>query len=352
MASNTSTKKVLEEVMGRDANKSCADCGLQDPDWCNIRVGVLICKVCAGIHRGLGASLNRVKSIKLDSWNLDETDKITGNEINAELEKFIPVYYTKPKPTSQTAVKESFIWSKYEGRLFQDEVRLKESTIGSGEKNGFLHKKGKSKETWKPRFFVLKGDQLEYFIKIDDTQPKACVPIKDIGLNLEEINENMFAMAISYYGASRSYYAYSDNNMLTIEWYYTILCAQHKIALEGEGGGFEASLLGGHLQRSGYLYKPGPAAKDAWRKRWFFLNKGYLSYYKEKLDPHPKGEIKLGKKTDGFEVRAGDTEHLKQAPFEHTFQLQTPGRKFKLCAETRDDMVNWVKLLDKTINEL
>ncbi|KAI6654905.1 hypothetical protein LOD99_2784 [Oopsacas minuta] len=353
MAANL--KKDLEEIMEREENKYCADCGFVDPDWCNIRVGVLICKTCAGIHRGLAT--NRVKSLKLDSWTADEVDLAIGNRLNEQLEKFLPMYYSKPIPSSQTALKESFIICKYDGKLFEDDNKLKQSSIGTGEKSGFLHKKGKSKEAWKPRFFVVKNSNLEYFIKIDDTNPKVQVPIKDIGINLEEINLNMFAMAITYFqesSSSRNYYAYSDNNLLTIEWYYTILCAQNKIANSMECINLDGSMLcsGVYLQKSGYLYKPGPAAKDVWRKRWFFYNKGYLSYYKEKLDAHPKGEIKLGKRAEGFEVCAGESDHHKQAPYEHTFQLKTPPRTYKLCAETRDDMVSWVKLLNQTIQDV
>ena len=354
MAANL--KRLLEEILEKEENKVCADCGFADPDWCNIRVGVLVCKTCAGIHRGLAT--NRVKSLKLDSWTAEEVDKVIGNGMNQELEKYVPGFYTKPTPSSQTALKESFIISKYDGRLFESEKRLKESSIGVGEKSGFLHKKGKNKEAWKPRFFVIKNTKLEYYIKIDDTNPKAQVPIKDIGVSLEEIHVNMFAMAITYFqesSCSRNYYAYSDNNLLTIEWYYTILSAQNKM-LDGADStlSIEGSMIcsGMYLQKSGYLYKPGPAAKDAWRKRWFFFNKGYLSYFKEKLDAHPKGEIKIGRRANGFEVSAGETDHQKQAPYEHTFILQTPSRNYKLCAETRDEMVSWVKLLNQVVEDV
>ena len=353
MASNL--KKLLEEIMEREENRQCADCGFADPDWCNIRVGVLVCKTCAGIHRGLAT--NRVKSLKLDSWTSEEVDKVTGNGQNSGLEKFLPAFYVKPNPLSQSALKESFINSKYDGRLFENEKKMAESSIGSGEKSGFLHKKGKTKEAWKPRFFVLKDSKLEYFIKVDDTNPKTQVLIKDIGVNLEELNDNMFAMAITNFhesAYSRSYYAYSDNNLLTIEWFYSILSAQHKIANADSSIGMDGSMIcsGVYLQKSGFLYKPGPAAKDAWRRRWFFLNKGHLSYFKEKLDAHPKGEIKLRKRAEGFEVTTGCADHLKQAPYDHTFQLQTPARTYKLCAETRDEMVSWVKMLNQSIEDM
>ena len=351
----TNLKRILEEMMEREENKACADCGFADPDWCNIKIGVLVCKTCAGIHRGLAT--NRVKSIKLDSWTPEEVDKVTGNGQNASLEKFLPLFYSKPNPLSQSALKESFIFSKYDGRLFEIEKRMEESSIGSGEKSGFLHKKGKTKEAWKPRFFVLKDSKLEYYIKVDDTNPKTQVPIKDIGVTLEEINDNMFAMAITNFhetNYSRNYYAYSDNNLLTIEWFYSILSAQHKVANAVSSIGADGSVVcsGMYLQKSGYLYKPGPSLKDAWRRRWFFLNRAQLAYFKEKLDAHPKGEIKLGKRSNGFEVNSGSADHQKQAPYEHTFQLQTPSRTYKMCAETRDEMVSWVKLLNQTIEDL
>lgn len=38
------------------------------PDWAAINIGIFLCIDCAGIHRRLGTTISRIKSIKLDQW--------------------------------------------------------------------------------------------------------------------------------------------------------------------------------------------------------------------------------------------------------------------------------------------
>jgi hypothetical protein len=44
----------------------CADCGALNASWACINWGVTICEACAGEHRGLPASVSRVRSLNLD----------------------------------------------------------------------------------------------------------------------------------------------------------------------------------------------------------------------------------------------------------------------------------------------
>lgn len=46
--------------------------------------------------------------------------------------------------------------------------------------------------------------------------------------------------------------------------------------------------------REGWLWKTGPRASDAHRRRWFTLDNRKLMYHDEPLDAYPKGEIFLG----------------------------------------------------------
>nr|XP_005995408.1 PREDICTED: arf-GAP with Rho-GAP domain, ANK repeat and PH domain-containing protein 3 isoform X2 [Latimeria chalumnae] len=58
--------EVAEKIWSNVANKSCADCKVANPDWASINLCVVICKKCAGQHRGLGTSISKVQSLKLD----------------------------------------------------------------------------------------------------------------------------------------------------------------------------------------------------------------------------------------------------------------------------------------------
>ncbi|NXW95739.1 ARAP3 protein, partial [Alopecoenas beccarii] len=63
--------EVAEKIWSNKANKYCADCWAQSPDWASINLCVVICKQCAGqytsLHRSLGSNISKVQSLKLDT---------------------------------------------------------------------------------------------------------------------------------------------------------------------------------------------------------------------------------------------------------------------------------------------
>uniref|UniRef100_A0A803TMM7 ArfGAP with RhoGAP domain, ankyrin repeat and PH domain 1 n=1 Tax=Anolis carolinensis TaxID=28377 RepID=A0A803TMM7_ANOCA len=68
-----SHSEVAERIWSAEANRLCADCGAPNPDWGSINLCVVICKRCAGEHRGLGPSISKVRSLKMDKkvWTED-----------------------------------------------------------------------------------------------------------------------------------------------------------------------------------------------------------------------------------------------------------------------------------------
>lgn len=68
-------------------NKQCADCRKPDPRWASWNLNgmpccIFICIECSGIHRGLGVSVSKVRSVDLDDWNEQQLKaaRIWGNE--------------------------------------------------------------------------------------------------------------------------------------------------------------------------------------------------------------------------------------------------------------------------------
>ncbi|NWZ59724.1 ARAP3 protein, partial [Haliaeetus albicilla] len=66
--------EVAEKIWSNKANKYCADCWAQSPDWASINLCVVICKqwvlillLPAGQHRSLGSNISKVQSLKLDT---------------------------------------------------------------------------------------------------------------------------------------------------------------------------------------------------------------------------------------------------------------------------------------------
>ena len=81
----------LRDFLALPANRRCADCGaklatLQD-GWASVNLGVLVCVRCAALHRGLGVSNSRIKSLVYDDWDLATARGLmaVGNARAAEL---------------------------------------------------------------------------------------------------------------------------------------------------------------------------------------------------------------------------------------------------------------------------
>uniref|UniRef100_A0A7M4E3Y4 ArfGAP with RhoGAP domain, ankyrin repeat and PH domain 3 n=1 Tax=Crocodylus porosus TaxID=8502 RepID=A0A7M4E3Y4_CROPO len=76
--------EVAEKIWSNKANKFCADCRAMSPDWASINLCVVICKQCAGQHRGLGSNISKVQSLKLDTsvWSNEIVQLfiVLGNE--------------------------------------------------------------------------------------------------------------------------------------------------------------------------------------------------------------------------------------------------------------------------------
>ncbi|XP_053284222.1 LOW QUALITY PROTEIN: arf-GAP with Rho-GAP domain, ANK repeat and PH domain-containing protein 3 [Pleuronectes platessa] len=66
IAETLSDYEVAEKIWSNRSNRTCADCKALNPDWASINLCVVICKNCAGQHRGLGTMVSKVQSLKLD----------------------------------------------------------------------------------------------------------------------------------------------------------------------------------------------------------------------------------------------------------------------------------------------
>ncbi|KAI2656524.1 Arf-GAP with Rho-GAP domain, ANK repeat and PH domain-containing protein 1 [Labeo rohita] len=73
IAEALSNYEVAERIWAEPSNQMCADCSAAKPEWAAINLAVVFCKRCAGEHRGLGPSISKVRSLKMDKkvWTED-----------------------------------------------------------------------------------------------------------------------------------------------------------------------------------------------------------------------------------------------------------------------------------------
>ena len=126
-------KPRLDAICKNPDNALCADCGARGPRWSSVKLGILICAQCAGIHRKLGTHVSFVQSVTIDKWKPEwvETVEKIGNRIaNQYFEANVPDHMKKPAPSdtvntggdimdsAQAAKLEKWIRNKYELKVF------------------------------------------------------------------------------------------------------------------------------------------------------------------------------------------------------------------------------------------
>ncbi|XP_069927727.1 arf-GAP with coiled-coil, ANK repeat and PH domain-containing protein 2 isoform X7 [Oryctolagus cuniculus] len=157
-------ESALQRVQCIPGNASCCDCGLADPRWASINLGITLCIECSGIHRSLGVHFSKVRSLTLDTWEPELLKLMCelGNDVinrvyEANVEK---MGIKKPQP-GQRQEKEAYIKAKYVERKFVDKYSVSSSPPEQ-------EKKVVSKDSEEKRLSIPKlgpGDQVRTSIQ-------------------------------------------------------------------------------------------------------------------------------------------------------------------------------------------
>ena len=59
----------IPDILGKEGNSDCVDCGESNPEWASINNGVFLCTKCAEIHKTYGMSVSLVRSLKTEEWS-------------------------------------------------------------------------------------------------------------------------------------------------------------------------------------------------------------------------------------------------------------------------------------------
>ncbi|NWR88045.1 ACAP2 protein, partial [Furnarius figulus] len=161
-------ESALQRVQCIPGNAACCDCGLADPRWASINLGITLCIECSGIHRSLGVHFSKVRSLTLDSWEPELLKLMCelGNDVinriyEAKLEK---MGVKKPQSGSQRQEKEAYIRAKYVERKFVEKQAASVPLLESGTK--VLSPSQEEKRHSGPEKSLLAGEQGAAFQKV------------------------------------------------------------------------------------------------------------------------------------------------------------------------------------------
>jgi hypothetical protein len=126
------------------------------------------------------------------------------------------------------------------------------------------------------------------------------------------------------------------------------------------------------MKRKGWLFKKG-GNNTAWKRRWFVLENGELSYYRSEKDRDPAGSISIAevlaiaRKDEVAIVSAhsgldsifsfssssssASANNAGTQKLSFCFDVSvTNGRTYYLCAESESDRASWLSILEECLN--
>ncbi|XP_005056194.1 PREDICTED: arf-GAP with dual PH domain-containing protein 2 isoform X3 [Ficedula albicollis] len=294
-------------------NDRCADCGDPGPEWASYKLGIFICLTCSGIHRNL-PEISRVKSLRLDFWesNLIEFMRSHGNLwAKAKYEAKVPPYCYIPKSHDCMVLREQWIRAKYERGEFLD-TRVCPDPCSAGSREGCLWKLGKVRRQFQKRQFLLSAREgvMKYYSK-------------------EEI----------------------------VDWFNAIRAARYhylRITFPNVPEPELIPRITRNFVKEGYMEKTGPKQKEAFKVRWFCLDsqERKLIYFKNPLDAFAQGQVYIGRRDEGYEVRNDLPQKVCVKKKKPVITLVTPVREFVFICESDRRQKEWMDALNEVIAQL
>ncbi|KAM6094430.1 arf-GAP with Rho-GAP domain, ANK repeat and PH domain-containing protein 1 isoform 3-T4 [Chlamydotis macqueenii] len=312
--------EVAERVWAAESNRFCADCGSPKPDWASINLCVVICKRCAGEHRGLGPGVTKVRSLKMDRkvWT-EELIELFHQLGNAAANQF----WAANVPPSEAITPAS----------------------SSGERRRFLiakYREGKYR-----RYHPLFGNQEEL-----DRALCAAVTTSD----LAETQALLFCGAAVTCATGDPQcptpLALAEKSGQRLQMEFLLHNKTSETPRLEVGGGEEKPYLvpPPSVTHNGFLYKTPSMAKpvgerkglEEFSRRWCTLQDGVLSYYESDRNAVPNGEIRAE------EIVCLATNPPHAHGLESTFEVYTESERLYLFGlESPESAREWLKSIAK-----
>ncbi|XP_070684834.1 arf-GAP with Rho-GAP domain, ANK repeat and PH domain-containing protein 1 isoform X2 [Pempheris klunzingeri] len=316
-----SNSEVADRIWAEPSNSLCADCGAPKPEWAAINLCVVVCKRCAGEHRGLGPSISKVRSLKMDRkvWTeeLIQVFLLLGNErVNSFWAANVPPSEALT-PSSCSEERRRFITNKY--------------------------RQGKYR-----KYHPLYGNQKEL-------NNALCINV--------QCSDVLETLSLIFCGA--------DVNCSTgmASWPSPLSLANaHSQPLQAElishnlntelprsevGGAMEAVHYSAPpcVSHNGFLFKTASMARaiterkarEEFSRRWCTLNDGTFSYYESDKNSNPNGALKAS------EIVCLAVDTPEKHGYDHTFELYSESERLYLFGtDDPDSHKEWVKSIAKS----
>lgn len=107
-------------------NNKCADCESSGTNYVDIKLGCFLCTRCAGLHRGLGTDISRIKSISFDTLKNEDIlfiKSVGGNKLFNKKYEGIPLsIFPKITNKSDNIRANDYIIAKYVKKIMFKDV--------------------------------------------------------------------------------------------------------------------------------------------------------------------------------------------------------------------------------------
>ncbi|XP_069390078.1 arf-GAP with Rho-GAP domain, ANK repeat and PH domain-containing protein 1 isoform X2 [Paralichthys olivaceus] len=315
-----SNSEVAEWIWVEPSNSACADCGAPKPEWAAINLCVVICKRCAGEHRGLGPSISKVRSLKMDRkiWTeeLVKVFLLLGNErANSFWAANVPPSEAL-MPSSCSEDRRRFITNKYR----QGKYRKYHPLYGNQkELNNALCINVQCSDVLETLSLIFCGADVNCSTGVASwPSPLSLATAHSQPLQAELLSHNLNTELPQ---------SQVDGAMKAIH-YSAPPCVTHN--------GFlfkTASMARAITERK---------AREEFSRRWCVLNDGTFSYYESDKNSNPNGALKAS------EIVCLAVDASEKHGYDHTFELYSESdRLYLFGTDDPDGHKEWVKSIAK-----
>lgn len=315
-----SNSEVAKRIWAEPSNSLCADCGASMPEWAAINLCVVICKRCAGEHRGLGPSISKVRSLKMDKkvWTeeLIQVFLLLGNErVNRFWAANVPPSEALT-PSSCTEVRRLYITNKYR----QGKYRKYHQLFGNQkELNNALCLNVDSSDVLETLRLIFCGAD----VNCSTGMPSCPSPLSLAKAHLQPLQAEFLSHNLN------TELPRSEVVQVTDTMPYS---APSSVCLNG----FlfkTASMTRAVTDRK---------AREEFSRRWCTLNDGTFSYYESDKNSSPNGALKAS------EIVCLSVDTCKHG-YNYTFELYTEAERLYLFGtDDAESHKEWVKSIAKS----